>query len=460
MKSIDKKISRRGLIKGLGAMGILSSLSAETLLAQSGATPVRVLFIPLQHGWGISGTSNQFMSGSGSSFTFPSGLAPLNAIKDKCTVIDSLLTLGLWGNNHDLSYADVLTAGVPMGEESSSYDSHMPLSVTPSLDYLLQQKSGKPTFRFSAGYRSWGVEHHPLSFDNNASVLPYYTSANDAYQSLFAKLGSAMQPQVGAGNPAEARLVDNIFNFIRNPAERDLAALSSDEKGKLTRYLSAVDEAQLKVKPVDSFSGGGLMPTGIPSAKQSRFDDLTHYLEMIKVGFANNMTTSAVLGIGDIHEIDKLHHEHAHGRTPIWWKTRTEFAQTIAAFVQDLDKIVDFDGNTLLDNTIIVLTGEVGDGGHDVISKGNIIIGGGGGKLPMGSFLKQSLVSGADNIKGLMREDINGRLQPQITFGNHKAMQAGSRTNADLLREIGNMAGLNLPQFGLASQNKGDLLTA
>lgn len=455
MKSIDKKISRRGLIKGLGAMGILSGVQTESLLAATTAPPLRVLFVPLQHGWGISGTSNQSMSGSETDFKFPPGLAPLNSIKDKCVVIDGLLTLGLWGNNHDLSYADILTAGVPMGQEGSSYDKHMPLSVTPSLDYLLQEKSGKPTFRFSAGYRSWGVEHHPLSFDNNATILPFFTSAHDAYQSIFKDLAATTQALSGAAN-ADAQLIENIFKFIKNPAKRDLNALNNDEKGKLNRYLSAVEMAQSKAKPAAGFSGTEIL-SSLPLAKQSGMQDLSSYLEMIKVGFANNMTTSAVLGIGDVHKIDKLHHEHAHGRTSTWWKTRTDFAQQFANFVRELDRTIDFDGNTLLDNTLIVLTGEVGDGGHDVINKGHIVIGG-GSRIATGRYLKQAVVEGSSEIKALMREDINGRLQQQITFGNANEQKAGSRTNADLLREIGNIAGLNLSQFGLASQNKGDIL--
>ena len=35
---------------------------------------------------------------------------------------------------------------------------------------------------------------------------------------------------------------------------------------------------------------------------------------------------------------------------------------------------------------------------------------------------------------------------------------ASARTNADLLREVGNLAGLNLTQFGLPSQNRGSVL--
>lgn len=456
MKSIDNKFSRRDLLKALAYTGVLSALQTETLLAQTTAAPVRVLLVALQHGWGISGGSNRFMTGTEVDFSFPDGLDPFNAIKQHCVVIDGLLTLGLWGNNHDLSYADIFTAGVPQGQESSSFDGHMPLSSSPSLDYLLQQQSGLATLRFSAGYRSWGVQHHPLCFDHNSGILPFYTKAYDAYNSVFANLDNSAT-NTAPSNQSDSELISRLFNFIRSPTQTHITQLTATEKAKLERYLSAATEVEIKKRPIQGYSGMEQIGQ-IPTRQQSSLEDLPNYLEMIKVGFANNLTTSAVLGIGDLHGIDKFHEDHAHGNTDIWWNTRRDFAQHITQFAQELSTIMDYDGNTLLDNTVIVLTGEVGDGGHNIINKGHIVIGGGGGKIQSGRYLKQNLVQGATNIQSLMREDINGTLQKQIGFGNQHTQQAGSRTNADLLREIGNIAGLNLSQFGLPSQNKGGVL--
>lgn len=457
MKKDIKQFSRRDLIKGLAATGILPSLSIEPLLAQeSSAAPVRVLTICLQHGWGISATSNRFMSGSEFDFSFPDGLQALEAIKDQCVVVDGVLTLGLWGNNHDLSYADILTAGVPMNASTSDFDKHMPMSIHPSLDYLLEQQSGKPSFRFSAGYRSWGVSHHPMSFDDNGTVLPFYTKAVNAYDSIFKNLDQS-GTQATAVNQRESQLVESLFDFIRKPAQRDLAAINADEQAKLERYLQAVDDVHVKKKPIVGYSGSQSVEN-IPVSGQSSLEDLPHFLEMIKVGFANNLTTSAVLGIGDIIKISEFHETHAHSNSDTWWNTRNEFAKHVANFVNDLSKIVDVDGNLLIDNTVILLTGEVGDGAHNIINKGQIVIGGGGGQITRGRYLKQDVITGRANIDALRREDINGVLQPQITYGNKNTQKIGTRTNADILRDIGNVAGLNIDTFGLPSQNKGTVI--
>ena len=447
MKQIQKTVSRRNLIKGLGVVGLLPLAKVNQLLAATSDAPLRVLFVALQHGWG---TSNRPMVVEGDDFTFPDGLDPFNSIKSQCTVVDGLMSLGQWGNNHDLSYADILTAGVPHGMESSAFDGHMPLSVTPSIDYLLEQKSGLPTYRFTAGYRSWGVQYHPLSFDHNSSILPFYTTGVSAYNSLFKGLtdgeisGGGLQSQ-------EADMLSKVFQFVRAPAQRQLDSVPLAEKNKLERYLLAVEHLQGKNEAAAGYSGSERL-SAIPAQGQTKLQDLDSYLDMVKVGFANGLTTTAVVGIGDIHGIADFHQTHAHAVTETWWDTRREFSQTIVNFANALDQITDFDGSSLLDNTLIVLTGEVGDGKHNIQNKGHLMIGG-GNHLNVGRVIKPTYLTGAD-AKALLREDVNGALQPQLRWSS----EGSGRTNADLFREIGNLAGLNLSEFGLPSQNRGDVL--
>lgn len=443
-------LNRRNLIKTMGAMGLMTAAGADKALAAT-HSPLRVLTVVLQHGWGLSGTSNRFMAEDDNGFSFPDGLDPFNSIKQQCTVIDGLLTLGEWGNNHDLSYADILTAGVPFGQESSAYDQHMPLSITPSIDYLLQEKSQQAAFRFSAGYKSWGVQHHPLSFDNNSSVLPFFTKASDAYGSLFENLPNLDSGAGNNSNSAENQLLSKVFEFIKNPAQAQYDAIPVAERDKLDRYLLAVEHLESKRAVTVGYSGSERL-ANIPDAGQTPLQDLTHYLDMVKVGFANNLTTAAVIGVGDIIPLSDFHHVHAHTNSNTYWDTRRTYAQAIVKVVNEMQQVVDFDGNSLLDNTLIVLTGEVGDGRHNLVQKGHILIGG-GAHFDIGRLINVPIVNG-DVKAGLLREDINGTLQSYVRW----SPTASTRTNADLWRDIGNKAGLNLTEFGLPSQNRGDLL--
>ena len=447
---MNRHLGRRDLIKHLAAAGVLSSVSATKALAAD-ESPVRVVIVALQHGWGLSGTSNRFLSNNNGVPVFPDGLDPLNSIKQHCTAIDGIMTLGEWGNNHDLSYADMLTAGVPYGQKQSDFDSHMPLSITPSLDHLLEESSGRAAFRFCAGYRTWGVKYHPLSFGKNSEVLPFFTTASDAYNSIFKDLPEVA---VGAGNASpsggDARMLASLFDYLKAPAEAKLEILG-DEKVKLERYLSALEHVKSKNTAVVGYSGSERIEN-IPSSDQGRLDDVDSYLEMIKVGLANNITSTAILGIGDINAIPSFHHDHAHGNTGIFWNTRRTFAQKIVSFANELDQIIDFDGNTLLDNTLILLTGEVGDGRHNVVSKGQVIVGG-RRHIAAEQYIKPERLVG-DDLNRIRREDSRGALQKATRWSK----EASSLTNADMLRDIGIIAGLDIDEFGLPSQNQGDLL--
>jgi hypothetical protein len=446
-------LSRRELVKLMLATGVISAVSAENALAQiENTAPKRLLVVALQHGWGLSGTSNRGTTLVDGQPNFPLGLEPFNEIKHHCTVINSLLTLGEWGNNHDLSYADILTAGVPFGAATSAYDSQMPLSIKPSIDFLLQEYSGKPSYRFCASYKSWGVQYHPLSFDKNQSVLPYYTNAFDAYNSLLKQYNESAQ-QLSVSASTESTLTQNVLQFVSQSAKSlvENNNFPAYEKEKVGRYVDAVSAVEKKLG-VSLPQSGGAKLFAIPASGQASLTDLPQYLDMVRVGFANNFTTSAVIGIGDIIEHKDFHHLHAHSNSDIYWQTRSDFSQHVVKFVKDLENTVDVDGKSVLDNTFIVLTGEVGDGRHELIQKGHIVIGG-ASRIKTGRILTVPTVTGAAKA-AISREDTRGALTSSVRWSSI----ASTRSNADLWREIGNHCGLKLQEFGLASQNFGDLL--
>lgn len=438
------KRNRRSIIKSLAAAGALTAMRAEELLAQTQTAPVNVLFVALAHGWGVAGGSNQQIAPDASQFgwAFPAGLSPFNRVRQHCTVVDGLMTMFHGGNAHDLSYADMLTCGVPMGVESSAYDSHMPMSTTPSIDWLLQQRAGKQAFRFSAGYYSWGVPYHPLSFSSNATLQPFYTSAAAAKASLFSGAQASTVDQ---------RIAQGVFGLVKAPTFA--GALSATEQAKITQYVAGMTAAEQKFAAAVT----SVNLTAPAVAGQSSMTDIAAYLEMIRAGFASGKTDTAVLGIGDVHNIDKFHETHAHFNTATYWQTRNDFAEKIAAFVESLAETPSGDGS-LLDNTIIVLTGEVGDGTHTLFKKGHILFG--GARINPGRWVQPALVP-SSGWAAMTRENVNGGMSATINpgFFGPGLDKVSSRTNADLLREVGNLAGLNLTQFGLASQNKGSVLS-
>jgi hypothetical protein len=127
------------------------------------------------------------------------------------------------------------------------------------------------------------------------------------------------------------------------------------------------------------------------------------------------------------------------------------YIQKIVQFVNMLSIVPDIDGNMLIDNTIIMLTGEVGTGNHDTRNKLHILIGG-GDRLQRGRWINAPLVD-PRNRDGVF---IGGetRTGEQIESGLNYGRGLSIWHTADVLAEIGRMAGVPMPNgMGLSANN-------
>jgi hypothetical protein len=84
----------------------------------------------------------------------------------------------------------------------------------------------------------------------------------------------------------------------------------------------------------------------------------------------------------DVNLSGDYHHLAAHGEGGADHQAKHRgrvalYAQAVAKLASDLDAVALPSGKTLLDCTMIVLTGEVGEGGHNLTRKPGIVIGGG-----------------------------------------------------------------------------------
>ena len=152
---MSSKFNRRSFIKGLGAATGLAAGFAGSSVAR-GATqqaPLRVLLVGLQHGWGRDLELGRKFTGSEFDFTIPSPLTGFKEIQDQVVFVDGARGT-FWANAHDVSYADMFTAGVFCKDERTH--GAFTTSQTPSLDYVLAKHANKPAFRINAKYRSWG----------------------------------------------------------------------------------------------------------------------------------------------------------------------------------------------------------------------------------------------------------------------------------------------------------------
>lgn len=469
-RSGRSQVSRRRFLQGLGAGAALAGgfFNSKVAMGQTGSAPVRLLLLPLQHGWGRDRNYGNF-SGSETNFTIPAPLAGLEAIRDQCVFVDGLRGT-LWGNAHDVSYSDMFTASVPWGEgDSEQLGAVFPEPMGPSIDWAIADALGVNALRLSAGYRSWGKAFNPMCFDENAREQAFYTTAQAAYDAIIDPLNqraSAAEP-----DPGRDAVRDQLFAFLGRDTGRMLRKVSGTERLKLEGYLDALNDLGNRI---GGNAGGGLAAGDIPPAPGQGLafaDEIDHMFELVRVAFMADTHRVAVLGLGEHYDswewTDSMgqarvgniwgadfHHEVAHYENAdmrlAFEGWAAWYVQKLVAFVRQLAQTPDVDGRMLIDNTIIVLTGEVETGGHDTRSKLHPVIGGGGG-IRRGRWLdlpgveprdRQGVfIGGTDRAGNAIESDINYGLP----FGRHH--------HADLWVSVANLCGVPLSNFGFAGYN-------
>ncbi len=484
----DMYMARRTFIKGLASVGLLSSLQVEKLFAQTSA-PLRVCFVALQHGWGGGDESQQIggeITGSEFDFVLPSFWQPFQPLIDDCVFIDGLRGT-FWDNAHDISYTEMLSQSLPCDIATSGND-RFPAPVGPSIDWVLEQHYNQSeALRFSAGYRSWGFPYHPLCWTGHQTpqALPIRTRAATAYNDIFRDLlDPANRPDPSQWfNPKQ-----EMFPHLSREANRILNNVPPSERGKLLGYLDAVGVLENRHAGQAPVSHGTADVRRIPMHNDSAGQEIDSFFDMIRVGFANDTHRVAVMGLGESDRswrwnpesggqvtgitgvFEDFHQDVAHylgdaDQNNNWIRpVKSEnvrraygaftrhHAQKVANFAMDLKNTVDIDGNSLLDNTIIVLTGEVGNGWHNNRRKPHIVIGGGSRinrrrwyQVPQADATSIGSWNSNDNFVSIA--DRTGWLS-----GMHSA-----RTPADLYVRIANLAGLNISRFGFDPLNNGPL---
>lgn len=468
------RINRRTFIKGVAGTGLAASLlGSRVAMGQTTEAPLRVVLVGLQHGWGRDYDFGSAFTGSEFDFTIPAPLQALEAIKEQCVFVDGARGT-LWGNAHDVSYSDMFTAAVPWDEHGSDQlGVHFPEPMGPSLDWVIAQHHGSQALRVSAGYASWGRRTHPLCFDSNARVIDSYYEAHAAYDAVIGPIRDAAAPPM----PGRAQMRSEFFDFMRRDTDRMLQQVRGTERAKLESYVGAFTALGERL---NSRAEVTLTEDQIPDRPENSpaFEAMIdHYFDLIRLVFQADTHRSAVLGLGqgvdswswidssgnvqtgnpwgsDFHH-NVAHHGEGHEdqlRARASYEGWVQwYVDKIIQFVQMLSTTPDVDGNMLIDNTMIVLTGEVGTGNHDTRDKLHVLIGG-GDRLRRGRWIQAPLVDPrARNGVFIGGETRSGeRIESGLNYGRHLSIWH----TADVLAEIGRLAGVPLDQgFGLPANN-------
>jgi len=469
------RTTRRLFLKQLGlAAGVgIPFLTSKVAMGQTANAPLRVLFVPIQHGWGVDKRIETF-SGSSTNFTVPSILNFLNPIRNQCVFVDGLRSI-YWGNAHDVAYSDMLTCSVPHNAPSdNSLGGPFMRPRNASLDWVIGNALNKNVLRFSHGYKSWGAQYHPMSWDAGLNRQTYHTTARTAWDSVIQPIQSSV------GNPTPVNQADKqaLFDYLGADADR-LLNRPNVPRVKVEGYLSALNALGNRILGMTPTTPVSSIPLpGQPAVSQSFNDQMDNYLEMIRIAFAYDTHRVGVLGLGrgadfswtnpengstqnnntlgndfhqDIAHYDKLPNYQPHPVNYAAYKGWIEwYGNKIVNFVNSLNSVQDVNGGTLLDNTLIVLFGEIGNGVHDQRDMTYVLIGG-GDRLNRNRLITTPKVD-PRNRGGVFlgSRDVNNNIvENPVNYG-----APYSRHHvADLWVSVARLAGVPLNSFGFDQYN-------
>jgi Protein of unknown function (DUF1552) len=427
MAQHELKIGRRDVLRGLGTgVALLSPLLKGVIAHAAGESPMYTVIVPVQHGFG----SIESSYGLDNAMNFVAELRAFDALKSKTLRIDGVT--GHFGappfNSHDASYTDILTASGVFGRGGSGQFLD---PSGPSIDGFLEAKlPGTRVLRFSGNYSSFGQPYHPLSWSVDKKKLPYLTDYKSLINAIQARVvpstpGGPSTPPAKAFSDKERRRL--ILDSVKSDANTLKNRLPASLRAPLDQKIDAIAQAHMQLAldvndtptmpPVDSVKCVPLdasLVNGPGPVGNDYTQVIGNVMSAVRAGIVCNTHNVFVIAFGDHYGGYKAvradgtqfdanlsgdyHHQAAHGEGGADHQAKHRgrvalYANAIAKMAKELDAIALPNGKTLLDCTMIVLTGEVGTGDHNVVRKPGIVIGGGakfttGRAIKNGSFRK------------------------------------------------------------------------
>ncbi len=376
-----RSLSRRTFLRGMGSAAIgLPMLDAMTpaLGAQSAARTPRLGFVYIPNGVILEQWKPQIV---GAGYDRPPILAPLSPVADKMNVLTGLAhreadSKGDGTGDHPRASAVWLT-GV------HAYDRTQPgveVRLAKTADQYAADRLGRETRLPSLEMtlempRAGACDSGDCFYVNTVSwrneTTPNLTEVHPriVFERLFGDGGTAEERQ--------ARLASrgSILDSVVAETGRLSSTLGPGDRNKLTEYLDSVREIEQRIANAESSNAQSVelpdRPTDIPDSwdehARMMFDlqvlayqaDVTRVASMV-VGRELSSLTYPQIGVPEGHHSISHHRGEA---DLIAKKARidTYHMELFSYFLQKMESIPDGDG-TLLDNSLILCGGGMGDG--------------------------------------------------------------------------------------------------
>ena len=407
------QMQRRTFLRGLGTAMALPSMeamfSSKVLASGSAKFPTRMAFIYIPNGviqneWNIKG------DGDGSGYQFSPTLEPLSDFREDMIIFSGLAhekaeANGDGAGDHARANATFLTGC--QARKTSGENIRLGVSV----DQIAAQKLGGKTRLPSLELSSDGVRlsgrcdsgyscayQFNLAWKNETTPVPPESNPKAVFDRLFA---GGSKRDVDEGRQRRNILKKSVLDFVLEDAKHLEGKLGYTDKRKLNEYLESVREIEKRVESASESRPD--LPKGFstPTVKPRDFGEHIRLMgDMMALAFQTDTTRIASYLLahdGDNRSYPNLgvrhgHHSISHHgnnaeKVADLAKINRYHCSLFAHFLGRLKSIKEGDG-TLLDHSMIVYGGAIGDGNrHTHYDLPVIFAGKGNGAVNVGRHL-------------------------------------------------------------------------
>ncbi|MCA9600437.1 MAG: DUF1552 domain-containing protein [Polyangiales bacterium] len=442
MKNVRHSLRRRDILSLAAATGVAAAIPGART-ARAATAPKRLLVILTPDGT----VHDQWRpTGSGSDFTLPRILKPLEGLRDDLLILDGVRNViaeamqGV-GDPHQQGMTQSLTGRPNTGSARSSGI---------SMDEYVHQhiSGGRQALRLSVVSPTYATDWTRMCFNQNGDPLSPYNSPYTARDAIFRDF----TPGTTGPSPEELRqraIRKRVLEYSRDRLGSRRATLGDRDRQRLDSHADAVEALlQPPADPVAvdvcSLNAVDAWPAGLDTTKESNFPTLTRMqMELISAAFACDRTRVATLQFSQsaspvVHSwvgATFAHHELSHHTATV---AEAMNSSTSRAKVVDIDEwyakqvawiATDLKDKGLLDNTVILWTTDMADGRTHGLNP-----------LPV------TIIGGANHFQ-------TGRY---IDYRNKGPRNGVS--HADVLTSVCNAMGIAIDKFGQASTCDGPLV--
>ncbi len=445
-------LNRRAFLSGVGAclaLPAFESLRTASRVLADGAplastatgAPLRMAYVYFPNG---AHQLNWWPSGQDKAFELAKTMLPLAPVKNRIQVLGGLdhkeSTAGPDGPGDHARASGTFLTGVRV-RKTAGADIH----AGPSIDQLTARQVGHLT-RFSSLELTCDAVRKSGNCDSGYSCAYQY---NLAWKSPTSPVAPEANPRqvferlFGAGKPEErAASLErrkaqqrSILDFVLEDAADLENRLGQKDKPKLDQYLTSVREIEKRIQQAESFGGTPNPTIDAPNGIPAKFEEhIALMYDMLHIAFQTDSTRIATfllanegsnrafpeIGIPEGHH-SLSHHQGKQDMLDKIGQIDAFYMKQFARFLTKMEETKERDGNSLLQNSMIVYGCGNGDGNRHTHSNLPIIVaGGGGGTLTSGRYnrfggkpMSNLLLSLADRmgVKDLARlGDSTGRI--------------------------------------------------